>query len=163
MHYGLQMDKPTVYIETTIVSYLTADPSRHPVTLVNQLATREWWSTHRDRYALFTSRFVVDEAMDGDPVMAQRRLALLTTVPLLAFEDTDAERFAKTLCRRVPMPPQAHADALHIALAAIHGMAYVLTWNCKHIANPHLQPRISAICREWGYAMPVLCTPTRLM
>ncbi len=156
------MDRPSVYIETSVVSYLAADPSRHPVTLRNQQLTHAWWTTHRQRYALFTSRFVLDEAADGNSVLAQRRLGLLASVPLLTIEGTDAEELADALRLGVPMPPQAYADAMHIALAAASGMAYLLTWNCKHIANARLHPRIERVCASWGVAMPVLCTPPEL-
>jgi hypothetical protein len=155
------MDKPSVYIETSIVSYLAADPSRHPVTLRNQQLTHAWWAT-RERYALYTSKLVIDEAADGNPVLAQRRLALLSGVPLIGFAETDAEQLAADLCMRVPMPAQAYTDAMHIALAAARGMTYVLTWNCKHIANPRLQSRIRAACSRWGYQLPALCTPADL-
>jgi predicted nucleic acid-binding protein len=156
------MDKPSVYIETSIVSYLAADPSRHSVTLRNQQLTHAWWNTRRDEYELFTSELVVSEAADGNPRLAQRRLALLAPIQLLDVEVMEAEQFANELRIRVPMPPQAYADAMHIAAAALRGMAHVLTWNCKHIANPRLQPRIRRVCEALGYNMPVLCTPADL-
>ena len=156
------MDTPSVYIETSIVSYLAADPSRHPVTLRNQQLTHEWWNTRREQYALFTSEFVLDEAAEGNPQLAQRRLALLAPIQLLDVEVMEAEQFANELQIRVPMPPQAYADAMHIAAAAIRGMAHVLTWNCKHIANPRLHPRIRRVCESLGYNLPVLCTPADL-
>jgi hypothetical protein len=156
------MDKPTLYIETSIVSYLAADPSRHPVTARNQRLTHEWWNTRRQEHALHTSKFVVDEAADGDRVMAQRRLALLSGIPLLASEGTVAEELAGALVRGVPLPPRAHADAMHVALASVHGMAYLLTWNCKHIANPRLRARMTQVLAAWGFTVPVLCTPAEL-
>ncbi len=156
------MDRPTLYIETSIVSYLAADPSRHPVTLRNQQLTHRWWNTRRHDYALFTSKFVLDEVSRGAPPVAQRRLALLAPLPLLGSEPAVLE-LAEALQARVPLPPQAREDAFHIATAAVNGMAYLLTWNCKHIANPRIGPRIEQICSSWGYSKPVLCTPVELL
>ncbi|HEX6367641.1 MAG TPA: type II toxin-antitoxin system VapC family toxin [Longimicrobium sp.] len=156
------MDRPTVYIETSIVSYLASRPSRDPVTLRNQQLTHAWWNTRRPDYALFTSKFVIDEAADGDPVIAQRRVTLLTSIPLLASEGTVAEELAQALVRGVPLPPRAFADAMHIALASVRGMAYLLTWNCKHIANPRLQTRMARITAAWGFTIPALRTPAEL-
>jgi hypothetical protein len=156
------MDRPSVYIETSIVSYLAAHPAGDPVTAANQRLTHTWWNTRRHDYALYTSRFVVDEAADGDRVIAQRRLTLLSGIPLLLSEGTMAEEFAEALVRGVPLPPRAYADAMHIALASMHGMAYLLTWNCKHIANPRLQARMTRVAGAWGLTIPVLCTPAEL-
>jgi hypothetical protein len=156
------MDRPSVYIETSIVSYLAARPSRDPVTLRNQRLTHEWWNEHRQRYALYTSRFVIDEAADGDQVVARLRLSLLNGIPLLASQGIEVEEFAGTLVARVPLPPQAEIDAVHIALAALSGMRYVVTWNCKHIANPRLRPRMEMICGRRGIELPFLCTPREL-
>jgi predicted nucleic acid-binding protein len=156
------MDKPSVYIETSIVSYLAADPSRHPVTLRNQQLTHEWWNTRRDEYELQTSAIVKAEAMQGNPVLAQRRLTLLSNLGLLSA-DEDVHALAEQLRRNVPLPPKADTDALHIALAAVYGVTYVLTWNCKHIANPRLLSRIERICASHGSKVPRLCTPLELL
>jgi predicted nucleic acid-binding protein len=155
------MDKPGVYIETSIVSYLAARPSRDPVTLRNQQVTHEWWATAHERYALFTSFAVRTEASVGDPALASRRIELLRPLTLL-FPRGDVDALAKHLEARVPLPPNARTDAVHIALAAVYGLAYVLTWNCRHIANPRLWPRMEAICTASGLALPVLCTPRDL-
>jgi predicted nucleic acid-binding protein len=156
------MDKPSVYLETSIVSYLAADPSRHPVTLRNQQLTHAWWETRRGEYDLQTSTIVKAEAMQGNPVLAQRRLALLSNLPLLSA-DEDVHALAEQLRRNVPLPPKADTDALHIALAAGYGVTYVLTWNCKHIANPRLLSRIKRICASHGSEVPRLCTPLELL
>jgi hypothetical protein len=156
------MDKPGVYIETSIVSYLAARPSRDPVTLRNQQLTHEWWATQRQRYALYTSAEVLTEAMAGDPPTARRRVDLLSSLPLLPRGEK-VDVLAELLQLRVPLPPQAHTDALHIALAAVYEMTYVLTWNCKHIANPRLWPRMERVCSTRGIGMPVLCTPHYLL
>ena len=156
------MEKPTVYIETSIVSYLAARPSRDPVTLRNQQLTHRWWNTQRQRYALHTSAEVLTEAAAGDPPTARRRVDLLSSLPLLSLRE-DVDELAELLQVRVPLPPRAGTDALHIAFAAVYGITYVLTWNCKHIANPRLWPLMERICSARGIEMPVLCTPHDLL
>ncbi|HST60630.1 MAG TPA: type II toxin-antitoxin system VapC family toxin [Longimicrobium sp.] len=156
------MDKPSVYIETSIVSYLAADPSRHPVTLRNQQLTHAWWGTRRDGYALWASELVLREAANGDPSVAALRLALLQEIGVVEVDDEVTE-FAGMLMQAVGLPPRAYTDALHIALTSIRGMAYLLTWNCKHIANPALRHRLDRACRKSGYDLPVLCTPSDLL
>jgi hypothetical protein len=156
------MDKPSVYIETSIVSYLAARPSRDPVTARNQRLTHEWWNTHRHRYKLYTSVPVLDESARGDPQMAQLRSALLAPLPLL-YPTQAVEQLADELGRRVPLPPKASTDASHLALGAFYGLAYLLTWNCKHIANPRLKNRIEQVCRERGYRAPKLLTPAQML
>ena len=151
------MDKPSVYIETSIVSYLAADPSRHPVTLRNQQLTHAWWNTRRQAYALCTSEFVVAEAMLGNPAMAERRLALLDHITLLASREAVLE-FALALRQGIPLPRKARQDAVHIAIAAVNEVDYLLTWDRKHIANPRLLDRMARICAAWGYTLPRLCT-----
>jgi hypothetical protein len=155
------MDRPTLYIETSIVSYLAADPSRHPVTLRNQELTHAWWNTRRHDYALFTSADVIDEAARGDPVSAKKRLALLAPLPLLT--STPMSRMLEDhLLRRIPLPEHAKPDASHIAIATIQEMVYLLTWDTRHIANPRLRHRVERICTSWGYTTPILCTPATL-
>jgi hypothetical protein len=156
------MDKPSVYIETSIVSYLAARPSRDPVTLRNQRLTHDWWNEHRERYALYTSDLARDEVAEGDPLSARKRLALLAGLPSLEALDA-VHHLAGALRREVPLPPNAEADAVHIALATVHHMSYLLTWDTRHIANSKLRKRIERTCLLRGYTVPVLCTPTELM
>lgn len=155
------MDTPSVYIETSIVSYLAADLSRHPVTLRNQQLTHAWWAT-RERYALYTSKFVRDEVGRGDSTMASRRLALLSGITLLVSHEAVLE-FATALERGVPLPTKAREDAVHIAAAAVNRMDVLLTWDRTHIANPRLVQRMERICSAWGYVLPHLCTPPDLL
>jgi predicted nucleic acid-binding protein len=152
----------SVYIETTIVSYLTARPSRDLVQRAHQQLTRRWWRTRRPQFDLYVSPLVIQEAAGGDLLRARRRLAALKAVPVL---DTtaDAMRLAEALARAGAVPTQAVVDATHIAIATVHGMAYLLTWNCAHIANATMRTRIETICRGEGYEPPVLCTPEELM
>lgn len=156
------MDKPTLYIETSIVSYLASRPSRDPVSLRNQQLTHAWWTTRRRAYALVTSEAVVREAALGDPVMAQQRLALLGGMRVLPIEERVAT-LAEQIRQILRLPDHAATDALHIAFASTSGVAHLLTWNCKHIANPALWPRMERVCRAQGYQLPILCTPVQLM
>jgi predicted nucleic acid-binding protein len=152
--------KASVYVETTIPSYLTAWPSRDLVRAAHQQITREWWA-RREGFELFTSRLVIQECQAGDEEAAADRLAALTGIPLLE-QGTDVAELAEALLREVPLPGKAAADALHIATAAAHGMLYLLTWNCTHIANAALRPRIEAVCRGAGFEPPLICTPEEL-
>lgn len=153
--------RPTPYVETTIPSYLTAWPSREVVRAGYQQLTRDWWA-RRHEYELFASSLVHSECGAGDPEAAASRLAALTGIELLA-QTAAVDALAGELLRGVPLPPQATSDALHIAIAAAHGMDYLVTWNCAHIANAALRPRIEAVCRRFGYEPPVICTPQELL
>jgi hypothetical protein len=149
-----------VYVETTIPSYSTAWPSRDLVRVAHQQITREWWA-NRGAFELYSSRLVVRECQAGDPQAAADRLRMLADVPLLEATP-EAAALAQALVEGVPLPDRAAADALHIAIAAVHGMNYLLTWNCTHIANVTLRPRIEAVCRASGYEPPLICTPEEL-
>jgi hypothetical protein len=150
-----------VYLETTIVSYLMARPSRDLIVAGHQQVTHEWWNEQRHHFQLCASSLVVREASAGDPTVVQLRLEKLRDLPLLEITEA-ALALAERLVRGVPLPPKAQADGLHIALAAVHGVEYLLTWNCTHIANARLRPRVESICRVAGYTPPVLCTPEEL-
>ncbi len=152
--------KPTVYIETTIPSYLTAWPSRDLVRAAHQQITREWW-TQRAKYDLYSSRLVVQECQAGDSQAAADRLASLSGIPLLE-QGNEVANLADAMLREVPLPARAAADAIHIATAAVHGIQYLLTWNCTHIANVVLRPQIEAACRAAGFEPPLICTPEEL-
>ncbi len=152
--------KPSVYIETTVPSYLTARPSVDVVRAAHQQITREWWA-RRDEFDLFMSRVVVQECQAGDIQAAADRIAALAGIPLLE-QKREVEDLAESLIREVPLPLKAASDALHIATAAVHGIQYLLTWNCTHIANVVLRPRIEAVCRAAGFEPPLICTPQQL-
>jgi hypothetical protein len=154
--------QPTVYIETTIVSYLTARPSRDLVTAAHQQITQEWWARRRADFELFVSQFVLQEASMGDVEMAQKRLEELQTIALLDVNQ-NAEDLARDLIANGALPVKAAVDALHIAVATVHGMDYLLTWNCKHIANAEMQIKVAAVCRARGFEPPVICTPEELL
>ncbi|HEY0021443.1 MAG TPA: type II toxin-antitoxin system VapC family toxin [Longimicrobium sp.] len=156
------MDKPTLYLETSVISYLAALPSRDPITARNQQITREWWDTRRNEHVLVASPTVLDEAALGDAEFARRRRSYLDRVPLLQVTG-EVEVLAGVLLRQVPLPVHARSDALHVAVAAVYGVAYVLTWDRKHIANPKLVPRFQRFCGDLGYTAPLLTTPASMM
>lgn len=153
---------PTVYVETTILSYLTARPTANVVASARQQVTEAWWATRRDAFTLFVSELVLEEAAQGDPDAAERRLAVSRPLPLVNVTE-HALALAPDLQVLARLPARAGADALHIALAAVHGIEYLLTWNLRHIANAEFRPRLEAACRARGYRPPVLCTPDELM
>lgn len=152
--------RPTVYVETSIVSYLVAWPSRDLVRTAHQQVTRDWWAT-RGNWHLFTSQFAVDEAAAGDPDAAANRLAALAEAELLDITE-EAILLAQVLISGHALPSRARVDALHVAVAATHGMDYLVTWNCRHIANAALRNNIEYLCRSQGYEPPVICTPLEL-
>jgi PIN domain-containing protein len=154
--------KPRVYIETSVVSYLVGRLSRDVVVLGNQELTREWWSNRRAEYDLFVSEVVIAEVALGDSELARQRLAISGDLPLLAITE-GAERLAPLLRRAAGMTANAETDALHMALAAVHGMDYLLSWNCSHIANATIRRAIEKQCRASGYEPPVICTPQELI
>lgn len=153
--------KKRVYIETTVVSYLTAKPTRDVVRLAHQQITREWWERHRSRYALCVSQFVLDEASEGDPDAAARRLAALQDVPILG-DSTEVRALAKALVEHGILPETAAIDALHLAVAVVHEVDVLLTWNCRHLANAEMLGDIGRLARSRGYEMPIVCTPEEL-
>ncbi len=154
--------KPKVYIETSIPSYLTARPSNDIRAMANQNATIEWWESHRFSFDLFISEFVIAEVKLGNPEAAQRRLAAITDLPELSFTE-DVKTLANALLTEGPIPEKSEIDAYHISVATINGMEYLLTWNCTHIANAVLRPKIEAICKDCGFEPPIICTPQELM
>ncbi len=150
-----------VYVETTIVSYLTARKTADAVGVAHQTLTRRWWK-RRKRFDLYCSQSVVGEASAGDATAAQRRLNALKGLPLLDVND-GVRDLAAAIATAAALPPRANEDALHIALATVHGMDYLLTWNCKHIANAAIRNLVAAVAYDHGYGVPVICTPEELM
>jgi hypothetical protein len=149
--------KPKTYIETSIVSYLTAMPSRDLVIAAHQQITHDWWAD-RAAFDLYISQFVLDEAAAGDASAAARRMEVLEEATLLEVID-DATSLARELLAGCALPQRAQVDAFHIAVSTVHGMDYLLSWNCTHIANAAMRSTIEAICRAAGFVPPVICTP----
>jgi len=154
--------RSSVYLETTIVSYLTAWRSPELVMAARQQITRDWWDSSRTEFELFVSQVVVDEASAGDPDAVARRLAVLDGIPLLEPQ-AGTDELVEELIRRLSLPNRAAADAVHIALAVVNGIDYLLTWNCTHIANAANRPLIETACEALGYEAPIICTPEELL
>lgn len=154
--------KPTVYIETTIVSYLTAKPARNLILAARQQVTREWWERAPRRFELYASPLVWQEASEGDSGAAKRRSAALATTTALDVTPAALD-LAKALLASGIIPAKVADDAAHVAIAAAHGMDYLLTWNCTHMANAVNRPRIEELITSCGYRCPVICTPDELM
>jgi hypothetical protein len=151
-----------VYIETTYVSYLTARPSRDLIIAGHQQISHDWWDHCRSGYELCVSQLVLQEAGDGDPQAAQERLGVLATMILLEITE-EAVVLAEELVQTGALPGKAGNDALHIAVAATHRVPYLLTWNCRHMANATIRGQMEAVCAGKGYKAPVICTPEELM
>ncbi len=154
--------KPKVYVETTVVSYLTARLSRDIVVAAHQQITQEWWDTRREQFQLVASQLVVREASAGDAEAARERLEVLTPVTLLEVTP-EALTLAQELVSVGAVPTQAAEDALHIAIAVTNGVEYLLTWNHRHLANPAMRTKIEEVCRSAGYESAIICTPEELL
>ena len=153
--------KRKVYIETSVISYLTARPGKTILGAAHQQITLAWWET-RTQYELLVSESVLRECGAGDPDAAQKRLAMVSDVPLLLITE-QAMDIADSLVKQGIVPLKAAEDALHIAVATVHGVDYLLTWNCRHIANPELQRGIAAYLERTGLCLPFICTPEELL
>ncbi|NBV22144.1 MAG: PIN domain-containing protein [Proteobacteria bacterium] len=156
------MAKPTVYLETTVISLLTARPTRDVVQMALQQLTLEWWETRRHDFELYVSDFVLQEAARGDQDAARRRLELAVKFKELPFTG-EIEVLAARLLEETRLPAKSKQDALHLASAAVHGVDYLLTWNCTHIANAVIIPDVRTVCRLAGFECPQICTPQELM
>lgn len=154
--------KPKLYLETTVPSYLTAWPSRDLIRAGHQQITKEWWLTRRSGFDIYISQFVLDEAAAGDAEAARDRLAAVKELPLLDLTEEVVD-LAEALKTSLGLPQKAVTDAAHIAIAAVHRMQFLLTWNCTHIANAEMFTGIEKACRDRGFSCPIICTPEELM
>ena len=154
--------KPKVYIETSVISYLTSRPSENLIVAARQQITRNWWESRRGGYELFVSELVVNEAADGDAAAAAARLEAIDDLALIDVGE-EAEALSEVFMARDLVPRTAVEDAIHLAVAVVSGMDYLLTWNFSHIANAQLRRRIGAMSIDQGYESPVICTPEELM
>lgn len=152
----------TVYIETTIVGHLAGRLHPDPVVADRQCVTRDWWRDMAPQYAVYVSQLVLDECAEGDPLAAAERLEAVEQLDLLA-SSVDADELAAALIAGRAVPASEPRDAFHIAIAAVNGVQYLLTWNYKHIANASLRERIEQTCRAAGFEPPIICTPDELL
>ena len=153
---------PKIYLETSFISYLVARPSRDLIMAARQQVTADWWNNERHQHEVFASDVVRDEAQRGDATQIAKRMAVLNQLPILPLSDK-AEALANLLLARHALPQKAYLDALHIAVASVEGMDYLLTWNCKHIANLAKRGAIEQTCREAGYYPLLIGTPEELI
>jgi hypothetical protein len=160
--YHILVMKPKVYIESSIPSYLTARPSNDLRAMANQNITVEWWESRRLEFDIYISEFVVAELSQGHSEAATRRLAVIEEIPALKITE-EVRHLGRALVAEGPIPEGAEIDAYHIAVAAVNGMDYLLSWNCTHIANAALRSRVELVCRKHGFEPPIICTPQELM
>ena len=154
--------KPKVYLETTVISYLTSRPSRDLRIAAHQQSTQDWWRDRRGVFELYASQLVIQEASRGDEEAAKSRLKKLEGIALLDATD-EALNLAETMIRQNLISQTVVEDAVHIAIATTNAVDYLLTWNLKHIANAAIRGRVEALCRAEGYEPPIICTPEELM
>jgi predicted nucleic acid-binding protein len=154
--------KSRVYIETTVVSYLTARPSRDLRVAAHQDITLEWWARRRGAFDVYVSRLVLEEASRGSDEPARRRVEAIAGIPRLELTEP-ALALAQRLIEGKVVPRGAAEDALHVAVATVHGMDYLLSWNCRHIANAAIRNQIVSLCDGEGFVAPVICTPEEIL
>lgn len=154
--------KPSVYIETTIPSLLSGRTSRDLQIAAQQEATQQWWESRRSSFALYASQEVLLEASRGNQELSALRLRALDECIILPAIPEAAELAERILSKGI-IPKKCPSDAVHIAMAVVHGLDFLLTWNCRHIHNAMNERRLEAVCREAGFVLPVLCTPLELM
>ncbi len=148
----------SIFIETTIPSYYVSRPSRNLLQFARQEITRQWWDDQRQQFDCFTSQLVLDEAGEGEPAKAAERIQLLAGLDLLDLNE-EVEALAAELVGSGILPIIAIRDASHLAASGVHGMNFLLTWNCKHIANPFLSDRLQSCFSRMGVHLPIICTP----
>jgi hypothetical protein len=154
--------KQRVYVETTIVSYLTARPSRDLIIAAHQAVTRQWWERRRSDFELFISQFVLTEAAGGNSEMAGKRLELLQGIEQLPVTD-EVIQLGRAMVEDRVLPHKAEMDALHLSVACVHEMDALLTWNCRHLANVDLLREMGRYLGERGYEVPIVTTPDALI
>lgn len=153
--------KASVYIETSVISYLVSQPSRDLIVAGHQQITHEWWAQRRPRFDCFISEAVRKEAEAGDPMEAQKRTDAMRDLAVLEVPDAALDLARYFLDRRA-LPPRSATDALHVAIAATTAMDFLVTWNCAHIANAQIEKKLADLCRVKGIDLPIICTPEQL-
>jgi predicted nucleic acid-binding protein len=151
----------TVYLETTVVGNIAGRVHPNPDVASRQRKTRRWWRTARVEHRIVISHLVLDECQAGDPTAAQERLDEIDELDRLDIT-YNVRNLANALMAAGAIPESEPRDALHVAIAAVHGVQYLVTWNFKHIANATLRRRINDVCRDNGYEPPIICTPEEL-
>ncbi len=156
------MDKSSVYIETSVVSYFTSRPSRDLIIAARQQLTHEWWENYLPQTEAFISTLIIQESEMGDTEAGKSRLEAIAAQPVLELTEQVFE-LAKSLVETGPIPEEYFEDALHIAVTAVNGIHFLITWNCHHINNPHMRPEIVRVVESFELECPVICTPDEYM
>ncbi len=156
------MDKPTVYVESSIISNLTSRPGTHVTTFFLQQATRKWWKKERPNFQLFISDVVLAEICKGDAQASRRRVRAVRNLRILEY-GPNIFPLADLLIKKHLLPPKAVEDAIHIAIASYFGMDYLLTWNCRHIANSSIFLPLQSTIEQAGFRCPMMTTPNLLI
>ncbi len=154
--------KEKVYIETTVISFLVGRPSKNLVAAAWQSITADWWKKRKSHFDIFISELVYEEATRGDPNAVSRRIEIMKGIPFLQVTD-DAVNLAKMIIKPGPLPKKAANDALHLAIAAVHKIDYLMTWNCRHLDNAELKPKVRNVLLLNGFKVPEICTPQELL
>ncbi|MYB92230.1 type II toxin-antitoxin system VapC family toxin [Candidatus Poribacteria bacterium] len=154
--------KPRVYLETTVISYLVGRPSNDPTLASWQQITRQLWENYTDRFAFVISPIVLAEVSQGNPEAVQRRLEVLSHLTVLEIL-SEADILTQKLLDAGAVPQNFRSDAEHIAIATVHQVEYLASWNHKHIVNANKREYINQVCREAGFKPTTICTPTDLI
>lgn len=152
----------TIYVETTIVGHLAGRVHRDPIVAARQQVTRTWWRDDAPKYSVLISQLVLDECSDGDPAAASERLEVVKDLDLIE-SSAEVDALATALIDGKAILASEPRNAFHIAISAVNGVKYLVTWNFRHIANASLRGRIEQICRNAGFEPPIICTPDELM
>jgi hypothetical protein len=154
--------KTSVYVETTVISYLTANISRDLLIAAHQQSTIDWWHTVRPTVECYISPLVINEITHGDEQLAKRRLEAVEGFALLGVNE-EIEKLAEQYYAAIELPDRAKADGFHLATASWYRVEYMLSWNLKHIASGRVRKIIREVNDQLGIYTPVICTPEELM
>jgi len=152
----------SIYIETSIISYLVARPSNNLISAARQKLTFDWWEQEREKYKIYISELVIAECSRGDKSAADRRLKIVKNIPVLKI-NADCIEVAELFFVKASLPEKARDDVLHIAIATHYKMDFLLTWNCRHLANAHFIRKLQKISLEEGLVIPTICTPQEII
>ena len=156
------MIRSTAYIETTVIGHLVGRMLADPIVAGRQTVTRQWWPSAITRYRFFVSKVVADECAAGDPDAAKERLVVLDSLEFIAASQS-VDELARKLIAEFAVPKTEPRDAVHISLAAVHGLEFLVSWNFKHIVNPPTRSAIERVCRDAGFVPPMICSPDELV
>ena len=156
------MAKPTAYIETTVIGHLVGRILADPIVAGRQTVTRQWWPDAVGQFRFFVSKVVADECAAGDPEAAKERLDVLDSLEFVTVSPA-VDELAHKLIEKFAVPKTEPRDAVHISLAAVNGLEYLVSWNFKHIVNPTTRAAIERVCRDAGFVPPMICSPDELM